>query len=168
MVITHTVIIAVIAYVLSLVKQEWWYDTIFSYVFGFAFSQYKIEAERFIKKHYFLSLGITLLIFGVLYYITRNTTLTWLVSFNLLSISFAMLMVIIGIKVKVGNKVINWCGEHLFPIYMYQGLFYQILFNFGGDNHTFAVLSPFLFTLASIALTLLLAKFYHLWDIKIK
>lgn len=168
MVITHTVIIAAIAYLLSLFKQDWWYDTIFSYTLGFVYSQYKSEAEKAIGKNYLLSLCITGILFATFYYITRYTSLTWLVAFNLLSMSFAMLNVIIGMKIKIGNKAINWCGEHLFPIYMYQGLFYQMLFNIGGEEHTFAVWSPFLFTLASIALTVILAKFYHLWEVKLK
>ena len=166
-VLTHTLIIVAISFVLYLIKEDWWYDTIYCYAFGLVYSQYKREFEKIIKGRWLLSFIITTGLFVVLYLITQNTNIPWLISFNLLAICFAMLFVIASMKVKVGNKVINWCGAHLFPIYMYQGLFYQMLFNIGGDSHSFASWSPFVYTMSSVLLTILFATFYHKWDIKL-
>lgn len=166
--ISHTLMILLVGFVLSLFKEDWWYDTILCYAFGFFYSQYKTELEPFLIKKWALSLVFTLLFLGTFYYISQQRAITWLISFNLLSICFAMLFIMLGIKFKFGNKAINWCGAHLFPIYMYQGLVYHILFNIGGQSHTFATWSPFAFSLVSIILTIVLARFYHIWEIKIR
>lgn len=167
-VLTHTLIIIVISVVLYCIKEDWWYDTIYCYAFGSLYSQYKEELENRIKGRWLLSLIVNAGLFVVFYLITWYTNIPWLISFNLLAICFATLFVIAGMKIKLGNLAINWCGAHLFPIYMYQGLVYHILFNLGGQSHTFATWSPFAFSLVSIILTIVLACFYYIWEVKIK
>ena len=167
-VVSHTVLIIIVATILFFFKEDWWYDTILCYAFGLIYSQYKDEFEKRIKKHWLLSLIFTACVFLFLYIITHSTDVPWLISFNMLAISFALLFIIAGMKIKVGNKWINWCGVHLFPIYMYQGLVYQILYNIGGEAHIFISYSPFIYAVTSVVLTLILASFYPKWEIKLR
>lgn len=168
LVIYHTLMVAVAGFVLYLQMDEYWYDTIMCYALGFAYSQYKEELESIIKKNYVFSSVLTLALFFAGYVIVKRTSLPLLISFNFWALCFAMIFMIFGMKLKVGNRFINWCGKHLFPIYMYQGLFFHILFNIGGEKHSFAAWSPFLYTLLSVILSIVLAHFYRLWEVKLK
>lgn len=167
-VLLHTIMIMLAGFVLFLFFDEYWYDTIFCYALGFAYSQYKNELEKLINKNYIGSLIVTVVLFGAGFYLVNRSSTIMLLSFNYWAITFAMLFVILGMKIKVGNKVINWFGQHLFPIYMYQGLFFHGLFNIGGNKHIFAVNAPFVYTFTSIMLTILLARYYYIWEVKLK
>ena len=167
----HTLLTAVAAVALYVFKGEreyYWYTTIMAYAFGFAYSQYKAEFEAVISKRWLLSLVFTAVMFVAHYIAVQKSGLPRLVTYNLLSMWFALLFVIMGMRFRVGNKAINWCGSHLFPIYMYQGLFYLALLQIGGERHTFVSWSPFLYALATLVLTLIIAKFFHLWEINVK
>lgn len=167
----HTLLTAAVGVTLYLFKAEtdyYWYTTIMSYAFGFVYSQYKAELEDMFSRRWLLSLTLSAVLFVIHYILVWKTFIPRLVSFNLMSIWFVLLFVIMGMKFRVGNKAINWCGAHLFPIYTYQALFYLSLLNIGGNVHSFASWSPFLYALISLLLTLLLAKFYHLWEFRIK
>lgn len=167
-VVAHTVLIILVATTLYFFKEDWWYDTILCYAFGLIYSQYIGEFEKRIKKYWLLSLIFTVCVFLILYIVTHSTAVPWLISFNMLAISFALLIIIAGMKIKVGNKWINWCGVHLFPIYMFQGLIYQMLFNIGGESHLLVSYSPFVYAAISLVLTIILANYYPKWEIKMR
>lgn len=159
-----TVSLSFVALVLVFFKEVYWYNTILSYAFGFFYSQYKPELESFLKRHWLISFIITIFCFFIFYELQKVTP--QLISYNLLSLTFALFFVLLSMKVKFGNKAVNWCGSHLFPIYMYQGIFFHSLMNIGGG--IFPTWSPFLYALSSVVLTLVIAKYYHYWKIKMK
>ena len=111
LVIYHTLMVAVTGFVLYLQMDEYWYDTIMCYALGFAYSQYKEELESIIKKNYVFSSVLTLALFFAGYVIVKRTSLPLLISFNFWALCFAMIFMIFGMKLKVGNRFINWCGN---------------------------------------------------------
>jgi hypothetical protein len=62
--------------VLSVFKGNWWYDTILCFGAGLLYSQHKVVAESFARKHYVLSLTIVLiacvLFYNVPYWISEK------------------------------------------------------------------------------------------------
>lgn len=155
-----------VALILSLYKDTYWYNTMFAYAYGYAFSEYRGKLESIYSRSWLIYLIISVLCFILLYNVQNR--MPHLISHNLLSVFFATVIILISYKFKFGNKLINWCGSHLFPIYMYQGLFYYLLLNIGGEKHILASWSPFLYALLSVIITLVFARYYHYIEIKMK
>jgi peptidoglycan/LPS O-acetylase OafA/YrhL len=55
------------------------------------------------------------------------------VTYNVQAIVFALLIVVLTMKVRIGNKWLVWCGMSLFPLYIYQRLPMSIIRTVAGD-----------------------------------
>lgn len=95
------------------------YDTILSFPLGVTYSFYKDKIHEFIfnNKKYLLLLFVVL--FGIfsLKICPRDTIGYWISG-----MLFSILCVLISMKIKIGNKVLNWLGENIFYIYIFQRL----------------------------------------------
>lgn len=154
--------------VLSIFKDEaWWYDTILTYPAGFMFSTYKEPIERFIKRHYWgvlVLLGMLFLVQFIGFY-KRIYVDDLSLSFNLMSITFALLIVVLTMKIGINNKPLQWLGKNLFPIYIYMRIPMMIL----AEKQSGLILTyPAAFIVISLAVTLLIAHLFHYWQIKLK
>ena len=110
--------LAFIAYLLSLVKKPYWYNTMLAYPLGMIFSTHKDKIEVLIDKHYYPTLAILSVLLVMLFYqIPFDMGANNLIPMGLV---FAMLFVTITMRVRIGNPVLQWFGEHLFPLYIYQ------------------------------------------------
>ena len=133
-----------------------------AYGAGYAFSIYKTKIEGTIQANYLLSLCISIIIFVVLY----NLNIDYRgIKYNLLSISFVSMIVILTMKVSLSNKFLIWVGVHLFPMYIYQRIPMIYLSNQYGD---FCCDNPVLFILFSALLTIIISHFYKYWQIKLR
>jgi hypothetical protein len=146
---------------LSHEKGKWWYNTIMSYPMGFLYSSYKEPIERFLKKYYWLSCFVLLLLFVALF---RRSVDRFCLSYNALSMVFALLAVSLTMKVSINNPPLRWAGEHLFPIYIYMRIPMIIL------EHKQPVLianQPALFIIICLVVTMVIAQLYKHWQIKL-
>lgn len=112
-------IIACFALMLQRVKPPWWSDTMITFAAGVVYGLNKGAIERFIRKNYllcFLLVAIMFLIIPKLPLISSKH----FVMFNLKSIAFAILVVLVTTKLKVNSPILYWSGKHLFPLYIYQ------------------------------------------------
>ena len=146
---------------LSQTKERWWYNTIMCYPMGFLYSVYKEPIEKFVRRHYWPSCVLLFILFIVLVLCPDDRLC---LSFNGLSVVFAMLVILLTMKVKIGNPPLQWVGEHLFPIYIYMRLPMIILEN---KQPWIIDSQPALFILISLVVTLVIAHFYRLWQIKL-
>jgi membrane-bound acyltransferase YfiQ involved in biofilm formation len=152
---------------LSVYKESFWYDTILTYPMGFLFSTYKESIERFIKKHYWTTLGVLTVLFLVQFvgyyfgYYTDKFSLT----FNFYSITFALWVVVLTMKLGIDNKPLQWFGKNLFPIYIYMRIPMILLVEW---QPGFVLMQPAMFIVISLISTSLIAYFYHYWQIKLK
>lgn len=161
-VIITFVLLIVTSLLLSVYKKPYWYNTMWAYGAGYAFSIYKTKIEGTIQANYLLSLCISIIIFVVLY----NLNIDYRgIKYNLLSISFASMIVILTMKVSLSNKFLIWVGVHLFPMYIYQRIPMIYLSNQYGD---FCCDNPVLFILFSALLTIIISHFYKYWQIKLR
>ena len=64
---------------------------------------------------------------------------------------------------KVGNPILRWCGRHVFPIYMYQCLFFLLVHCLYHGRLT--TLGAHFVVALILTATLIVARFYHHWEI---
>lgn len=146
---------------LSKEKDGCWYNTILCFPMGFLFSTYKNSIERFLKNYYWVSCVCLSLIFMILRHVpTDGMSL----SYNALSIVFAMLVVLLTMKVKIGNPFLQWLGGHLFPIYIYMRIPMILIEEY---QPRLITNQPAFFVMISLLVTLVIAHYYKNWQIKL-
>jgi len=145
----------VYVFVLSRVKQSWWYDTVFAYPAGCAMSFYKERLWALFRTKYALCLVVGIVAFLAFYYSPRDVLK--LVA-NAKAVMFAFVVVLLMMKIFVGNSVLEWLGRNLFPIYIYQRLPMIVLSKVGGE--AFVRDHEILYIVLCLIITLLIAYVY--------
>ena len=153
--------------VLSFLKhgQTRWYNTLLCYPVGMGFSLCKERFSAFVRRYYLPSLVLVLAVFLFFHFQRWIPALRGL-TYNAKSIAFCILVVIVTMKVKVGNRFLYWAGACVFPIYIYQRLPMRALRHWAGD--AWIVTNPYLFILLCVAITGIIACLYKHWQIKLK
>lgn len=140
-------------------KHAWWFDTLFCFPAGAAFAFHKVRIEEAVSEHWLRSLVLCLACFCLLYAsIALGINYRGIVH-NLASVAFAFSVVVVTMRLKLGNKVKNWLGENLFPLYIYQRIPMILFANVLGSS--FLVLHPYLYVAECLAVTLLISL--YLW-----
>lgn len=147
---------------LSYIKPEYWFNTMFCYTAGLCVSVYKAKIDAFTKSHYWQILLVTiisLLIIDRIPYHVKGLV------YNTFSVMFCCLVVLLTMKFKINSPILLWCGKNLFPLYIYQRI-PMIVFSSINDG-AFAAGYPFLFTVASLIVTIFITKGYKYISIKL-
>lgn len=147
--------------VLSVYKRVYWYNTMLAYPAGFLFAEYECKIIGVLRKYYVPFLIIFASAFVVSFYYMPNLRG---LSKNLASICFALMVVMLSMRVVVGNAFLNWCGIHLFPLYIYQRLPMILMLEYIGKG--FVRGYPILFVVMALLVTCGIAHFYKYWKIK--
>ncbi|MDE6097912.1 MAG: acyltransferase [Muribaculaceae bacterium] len=114
-------------------KGAWWYDTVLAYPIGMYYSLYKDKIERIVSGHrWYLAVTIVVLVFTLFYMrdtlvfaTIGNKVVAGYMSFTaflLTSGIFALLLVLLSMKIKIDNKILRWLGVNAFAIYILQRL----------------------------------------------
>ena len=159
----------------------WWYNTPFLFVIGIVVARHKEEMLGFFKKAYpfwiILSFVVTAAAFAFANYYTVVIVLLgghytdvghfWgeLIGQMISAVSFVWFVVLVGMKIRIGNPVLKFLGTFTLEFYLVHPLFIQ-LFGFAFVNDmTKPILyieNIFLYVLVSIALTVPVAYGLHL------
>ena len=111
---------AVMMLVLSFVKESYWHNTMMAFPCGCVYASQRTRIDALIKRHYRSVLaGCSAAFFLIYGYNWFRGDFHGLVH-NLVSVLFAALVIVLSFKIKIGNPVLYWLGERLFPIYIYQ------------------------------------------------
>lgn len=151
--------------VLSFFKDNYWFNTILCYPLGFMYSTYKDSIERHLKKSYWLYASAAVLLFVLAFKLFHDCSADrFQIGYNVVSMLFAVMVVVLSLKLRINNPPLRWAGTHLFPIYIYMRL--PMLF---WEIKTPALVGtyPVLFILISLAVTLLIAWAYRYWEIRL-
>lgn len=104
-------------------KGGWWYDTILCYGAGMLFSLHISRFRRFFtrsgeidRRRYNIAVLGLFVAFGITYFFRRGAV--W--RFELLSILFALLIVMITMKFRATSPIYSYIGKNLFVFYIYQ------------------------------------------------
>jgi hypothetical protein len=150
--------------VLSCLKPSRWYNTILCFPAGMCLSAYKDRIVTFCKEHYLGALLIAFVVFMAFHW-SPLPSLHGLV-YNIQGIAFALLTVLLTMKVKTGNVVLQWLGVSLFPIYIYQRIPMIAITKLAGEG--FVCNHPYVFVVSCFLVTCTIALGYRFWRIKVR
>ena len=127
-------VLPVCAYVVVMtrLKPPWWYDTIMAFPLGVVIGLYKDMVFEFMRKYYWASLIILVGIMAATRYLPGLGCRHW-VEFNIKSMAFAIVIVMVTMRIRLDSPALRWCGRHLFALYIYQRLpmvFFATLYPF--------------------------------------
>ena len=98
--------------------QEWWIDNIMVFPLGISFSIFKPQIEEWIRKgknYYFVFLILTV-------FLVSWHSLVGIDKKGICTCLFALWVVLLSMKVKFDNKILQWLGTLAFSIYILQRL----------------------------------------------
>lgn len=102
---------------LSYTKGTWWYDTIMTYPAGYYYAKYRNLLELLFKRYYF---PILLVLFAVFVFTHGHGPYLRGLRPNIMAVAFALIVVMLSMKICVENSWLQWLGSNLFPLYIYQ------------------------------------------------
>ncbi len=121
-------------YVMSKVKENWWSVTYLCFVFGMWYSYFNDWLNKLLKKCKTSHYCIILIGVSASYFILSQYRYRRIMAFNIASIAFCLLIVVLMMKISFKSKILSWCGENLFWIYILQRI-PMIFFQHVGLNH---------------------------------
>ena len=147
-------IVFTITQILSFVKPECWYNTMMAFPLGMFFSEHKVKISEFIAKRYLISIAGSAIVFMSVFAL-RCHDFNGII-YNMLSMAFSALMVIVMFRIRLKNNFLMWAGRNVFPLYIYQRLPMIVLSMLGINIKGGGVF----FIAASFSVTALVVLFY--------
>lgn len=145
-----------IAFLMFMCKAKpglvWWYDTILAFPTGMLWSVYKLQLEQKLRNQhvYIITLLITAAVMVITCYLGRNYKEVFR---YICSPIFAIFIILVTMRLRLGNRVLNWLGINAFAIYILQRIpmiiasEYELHFN---PVLFFAVVMPSTLIIASL------------------
>ncbi len=139
--------------------NTYWYDTMLVFPVGVFYALYAEKITEAIQKHYWWTLAFLAGVFLVLHFghIRSFHGLT----LNIKAIVFSLLIVVLTMKVQVGNPWLLWCGLSLFPLYIYQRLPMLAIRGLAGKE--WVCTNPHVFIGICFMVTVGIALLYNKW-----
>ena len=136
-----SIILLIALYLLKGDDRSWW-NTLLCFPLGmwYAYFQDKIEKHMRKPKEYYptaIALLIVLLVLLALY----NTLDTTGLSFIIVSLVFALVVVALTMKIKIGNKILDFFGKHIFSIYILQRIPMKIFKDVFSNKYLYLIVS---------------------------
>lgn len=153
LVTSTTVLTLIYICVMSNLQYSYWYDTILTFPFGMLFSLLREKVESFVlqsNKHYYIISIISVIILAALYFLAKRFNPLAL-TYNIFSIVFAFVILLITYKFQLNNRILSFLGKHSFSIYILQRLSMLVFKGTSLVNH------HFLFALICFSITMLIA-----------
>lgn len=115
-----------------------WMDTAMCFVVGMWYCILKDKITPFLQKYYYVITALSLIAFALLFHkvcmipegYEWPTKITTLLYKELSAIMFCFVTLLLSMKIHIGNKVLNVCGDHSFEIYLSHAIFIT-LFRWG-------------------------------------
>lgn len=125
-------------------RGEWWYNSTIVFIFGLYYARWRDRIENFCKGHYrALIIPITVLFvaaFAVsIYAVDRygyynsisnagRDALITLITQMIACLLFTMLIILISMKISIGNRVLKYISGISMVLFLIHGLFLYIIF----------------------------------------
>lgn len=153
---------AIALLLLPIFKPSYWYDTMLCFLVGMIYSEKKKLIERLCKRHWATFFSASVVVASLL--LCHCPSLRGVGS-NVKAVAFVMAIVLFTMRIPIRNVALQWCGQHLFPLYIYQRIPMIILFAF--DPLGFSTWRMLIYLAFSLIVTILIAIFYPKWQIKL-
>ncbi len=104
--------------VLKQVKESWWYNTALCLPLGMWYSYFKDGIQKLVMKNNLTYILSGIIVAGIFYvsYLKRRE----FVFYEIWTLAFALLVVLLTMKAHFGNKVLEWLGNRVFSVYILQ------------------------------------------------
>ncbi len=138
-------------------NEYWWWDTIMCYPLGMWYALAKPYIDKVLLPDFnkWLSCtAVTAVIFFAMNEIYKATNGSRKI-FVPMALVFAILIVLVSMRISVNNGVLQWFGKRVFGIYILQRIPMIVLSHFGANSN------PVLFTAASLAITIVFAEIFE-------
>lgn len=107
----------ILIWILKEFKEEYWYNTLIAYFFGLLYAVFQDKFEKFLFSNlgYIICMAASLILYQ--YSRTRSSRLSF---YCIMVISFAMIILLITMKLQINNQYLIFGGRHLFSLYIFQ------------------------------------------------
>lgn len=150
-----TALTAAYVYVLMVYDiDSWYYDTVIMYAMGMWYSLLREKIEKVIMKNdlVYTVIGGSAVALYYFAFLKRKGGIEWYTAW---AIMFMALVVLFTMKMKIGNRILDWFGSHIFSVYILQRIPMIILKHFGlNESHKYA------FIVVSFFATIVLAELF--------
>lgn len=140
--VTTIVVILYMVHCNLWVYGTWWMNTALLFVVGIVFARHEKSIVERMKRYYVIFIIVTLLItaaafvlgeytYSVLPQIDRITAcdMVWYVRLGaqiIAGIGFTIMILLLGLKIRIGNKALKFMGNITLEFYLLHGIFVQI------------------------------------------
>lgn len=111
-----TALVCVYIAVIYNFKEYWWYDTVLTYAAGMWYSLFKEKLERLLTKNNIIWLVAAVITAVGWWYAHKYRVVPALRVVE--ALVFALLVVVLSLKISINNKPVSWLGKHTFEIYV--------------------------------------------------
>ncbi len=144
--------IGLIVFLIKKGQAMYWYDTAILLPVGIWYSLGKEKIEKIVMKNDYLFLFWCVLSCGIYVVLYFHRFKYGVGGYSLWAISFIVLVLLITMKVKIGNSLLDWFGKHVFSIYILQRIPMITLDYFGCiESHRYISLIIVIVTTALMA-----------------
>lgn len=145
-------------------RGEWWYNSVHFFSIGLLFARYEKAVTHKIKKHYVLYIVLAFVATFVFYILSEYAQMVFsyygedyhlnfkvlrrwacLISQIAASCSFVFFVFMLGLKIKIGNKVLAFMGTITLEFYLIHGLFVELF------GYSFINILPSLYYIRNVA-----------------
>lgn len=117
--------------------EQRYYNTLFCMPFGMLFSLIKPYFDKVVCKNELFHLITLAVIFAGYYYFSSNRDDS-IVHHNIFAILAVMMIMVINMKIKIGNGILDWFGNHIFSFFILQRIPMITLKQLGFNDHKYS------------------------------
>lgn len=132
---------------------DYCFNTLICYPLGMTYSMFKAKIEKVLlnNKKYLIIMPILTISFLAFKKLDPSNT----IFYSLLCASFVLLLIGMTAKININNKILKWCGDNLFWLYILQRIPMMILKRIG-----YAAEHAYRFAIICLVLTIVLTFIY--------
>lgn len=142
--------------------MNWWYNTILAYPAGVVLALKHDVAIGFARKNWSLWFSLSVVVFFLLYRLPYEY---FGLKHNVMGCVMMSGVILLTMRFRIGNRFLDWCGRHVFPMYMYHFAVYLIIGSFCKGKVTPATAQAIVF--CAFASTLAISFLYPKFEISI-
>ena len=124
---TVFVLIGVVGYILFCdwwMYGTWWYNSALLFAVGILFARHETTLIQNMRKYYGIYLPIAF-IATCLFFFTGECT-GYVIFQMVAACAFVILLLLLGMKIKIGNKALGFLGSITLELYLLHGIFLQL------------------------------------------
>ncbi len=145
-------------------RGEWWYNSVHFFSFGLLFARYEGAIMNKVKKHYVPYVVLAFISIFIFYFLSEYAQAVFsyygedfganfivlrrwvcLLSQIAASSAFVFFVFMLGLKIKIGNKVLAFMGSITLEFYLIHGLFIELF------SYSFLDFAPGLYEIKNLA-----------------